>query len=166
MSSTPRLQLTLLSTGQAQKEVTVNEGFQTIDIVAAGAVEGDPQNDPPASPTIGSCYILGSAPTGDWTGKAQSVAAYTSGGWRLLSPIDGMSFTLKPTGYSAYYRAGAWEIGTIRGSKLMIEGLQVVGNQEASIADPTGGPIVDVEGRTAVTQILAAMRAHGLIAAA
>ena len=164
MSSTPRLQLPLLSTGQAQKEATVNESFQIFDVVAAGAVEEAPRDDPPASPVLGNCYIIGSAPSGDWSGKAQFVAAFTSGGWRLLPPTEGMAFTVKPSGYSANYRAGAWEIGTIRGSSLMVDGQQVVGSQGISIADPAGGSTIDAEARAAVAEMLAAMREHGLIA--
>ena len=165
MSATPRLQLPLLSTGQAQKEMSVNEGFQTCDIVAAGAIEELPRNDPPASPVIGSCYVVGSSPTGDWVGKAQFVAAFTSGGWRLLPPVEGMAFSVKTNGYVANYRAGAWEIGLLRGAKVMVDGQQVVGSQEASIADPAGGATIDTEARAAVGEILAALRAHGLIAA-
>ena len=94
MSATPRLQLPLLSTGQAQKETSVNEAFQTCDIVAAGAIEELPRNDPPASPVIGSCML--SAVCRPVTGgKAQFVAAFTSGGWRLLPPIEGMTFSSK-----------------------------------------------------------------------
>ena len=114
---------------------------------------------------IGSCYIVGSLPTGDWAGKAQFVAAFTGGGWRLLSPVEGMTFSVKTSGYAANYRAGAWEIGVLRGSNLMVDGQQVVGTQEASIADPAGGATVDAEARTTIGEILAALRAHGLIAA-
>ena len=89
MIGTARLQLPLLSAGQAQKEVTVNEALQELDIFTAGAVEEGPRQDPPASPAIGSCYVMGSAPTGEWVGKPGYVAAFTSGGWRLYPPIDG-----------------------------------------------------------------------------
>ena len=124
-----------------------------------------PRNDPPASPVIGSCYVVGGLPTGDWSGKAQFVAAFTSGGWRLLSPDRRDDLLRQNSGYAANYRAGAWEIGVLRGSKLMVDGQQVVGSQEASIADPAGGATVDIEARATVAEILAALRAHGLIAA-
>lgn len=40
---------------------------------------------------------------------------------------------------------------------------RVVGPRQAGIASPTGGTTEDVEARTAIDSILAALRAHGLI---
>jgi hypothetical protein len=150
--------------GQAQKEISVNEGLQALDILTAGAVEEQPRNDPPATPEIGACYIIGSSPTGDWTSKPQYVAAFTSGGWRLIPPIEGMALYVKSNDQWATYRSGSWEIGAIRGATVIIGGKQVVGNQAAAIADPTGGSVIDTEARAAVSQLLLALRQHGLIA--
>jgi hypothetical protein len=48
---------------------------------------------------------------------------------------------------------------------LFIDGEQVVGGRLGSIPAPAGGAVVDVEARTAMAQILAALRTHGLIEA-
>lgn len=45
-------------------------------------------------------------------------------------------------------------------------GVKVVGAQQALIADPTGGAIVDAEARTAIAAINALLKAHGLEASA
>jgi hypothetical protein len=45
-----------------------------------------------------------------------------------------------------------------------VKGIRVVYEQQGAIADPTGGATVDTEGRAATASILAALRAHGLIA--
>lgn len=164
MSGTPRLQLPLLSTGQAQKEATVNEALETLDVITAGAVEEGPRNDPPATPEIGSTYIVGSSPTSEWTGKTQFLAAFTGGGWRLLPPMSGMTVYVKADDQWANYRAGIWEVGTIRGTTVVIGGKQVVGRQVAAIADPAAGSIIDAEARATIGQMLDAMRQHGLIA--
>lgn len=164
MSGTARLGLPFLSAGQAQKEFTHNEALQTLDTLVAGAVEDGPQQDPPSSPAIGSCYILGNAPTGDWVGKPLFVAAYTSGGWRLTAPVEGMSLYVKSADQWANFRSGTWEIGMVRASSLVIGGQQVIGAQAAAIADPAGGSMIDEEARAAVDLILTAMRQHGLIA--
>jgi len=80
MTSSPRLALPFLNVGQAQKEFTVNEALQTLDLVVAAAVEQEPLGEPPATPAIGACYLVDAAPTGAWAGKPQSVAGYTDGG--------------------------------------------------------------------------------------
>jgi hypothetical protein len=77
--------------------------------------------------------------------------------------IDGMAAYEKSSGSWAVYRAGAWELGNVRGSKLVIGGLQVVGSRATAIADPTGGSTADSQARAAIGQILAALRQHGLI---
>ena len=164
MSGTPRLGLPFLSAGQAQKEFTHNEALQTLDIVAAPAVEQAALDDPPASPALGSCYIVGDSPTGAWAGKSQNLAGFTSGGWRFVPPLEGFSVYVKAVAQPACYRAGAWEIGVVRGSSLVIGGVQVVGSRVSAIAAPSGGTTVDGEGRAAIDQILSALREHGLIA--
>jgi hypothetical protein len=79
-------------------------------------------------------------------------------------PAEGMCAYVKSTGVCASYRAGAWELGNVRGSSLVLGGLQVVGARLAAIADPSGGATVDSQARTALSAILAALRQHGLIA--
>lgn len=163
MIGTPRLGLPFLSAGQAQKEFTHNEALQTLDFLAAAAIEEGPRADPPASPLVGACYIVGTSPTGAWAGKSQSLAGYTSGGWRFISPIEGMSAYVKTSGTWANYRTGAWELGTLRGSSLVVGNQQVVGGRGVQIASPTGGTTSDSQARTTIDQILAALRNHGLI---
>lgn len=163
MSGTPRLALPFLSAGQAQKEFTHNEALQALDMIVAGAVEEGPRAVPPASPMVGVCYIVDTSPTGAWAGKAQSVAGFTNGGWRFVVPVEGASLYVKASGTWANYRLGAWEIGTLRGSKVVLGGQQVVGSRAAAIASATGGTTIDIQARTAVDQILSALRQHGLI---
>ena len=46
---------------------------------------------------------------------------------------------------------------------LVVGGTQVVGSQAGAIGDPAGGVTIDLQCRAAVTQILSALRGHGLI---
>jgi hypothetical protein len=163
MTATPRLALPFLSAGQAQKEFFHNEALQTLDIVVAAAVEDGPLNTPPAAPAVGACYIVGSTPTDAWVGNSLALAAYSSGGWRFVAPAEGMTVYLKGSAVSASFRAGAWEIGILRGSSVIIGGDQVVGSRAGAIASPAGGTIIDSEARAAVDSILDVLRQHGLI---
>ncbi|MFL6725358.1 MAG: DUF2793 domain-containing protein [Sphingomicrobium sp.] len=163
MSATPRLALPFLSAGQAQKEFFHNEALQTLDVLVAGAVEEGPRGTPPSSPVVGVSYLLDESPTGIWVGKPQTVAAYTSGGWRFVSPVEGMSVYVKSTGMWANYRLGTWELGTVRGSSLVLGGQQVVGSRAAAIAPASGGTTMDTQARAAIDEILSALRQHGLI---
>ena len=140
-----------------------NEALQVLDAVVSAAVEGLPSTTPPASPAIGSCYIVGTSPTGAWSGQAHKLAAFTGGGWRFVAPVEGLGAVVRSNGSAAVYRNVAWEIGKLRGSEVAVDGLKVVGAREAAIAAPAGGSTVDAEARTAIGAILAAMRGHGLI---
>lgn len=163
MSGTSRLGLPFLSTGQAQKEFTHNEALQTLDLAVAAAVEESARADPPLSPAIGDCYIVGASATGEWSGKSQSVAGFTSGGWRFVGPIEGMTVYVKSEALFATFADGAWEMGVVRGSSVAIAGQQVVGPRLAAIASVAGGSTIDAEARLTVDAILDALRQHGLI---
>ena len=76
---------------------------------------------------------------------------------------EGTSAYVKATGVWANYRAGAWELGTLRATNLVLGGSQVVGARLAPIAGPSGGANVDAESRATINQVLAALRQHGLI---
>ena len=141
-----------------------NEALQQLDVVVAAAVEGPPLATPPASPAAGNCYIVASGATGAWAGHAQQLAAYSAGGWRFVAPLDGMSAYDRGSGATAVFDNGAWVIGTLTGSQLMLDGLKVVGARAAAIAAPAAGTIVDVEARAAIGQMLTMLRQHGLIA--
>lgn len=163
MSATPRLKLPFISPGQAQKELFHNEALQVVDSAVAAAVETLPQNDPPASASLGLSFIVGPVPTGAWAGKAGQIATMSSGGWRYLAPVEGLSALVKSNGLRAAYRAGSWEIGVVRAERVEIGGDPVLSTRSSAIASPAGGSVVDSASRTAIDEILAVLRHHGLI---
>lgn len=142
-----------------------NEALHILDAMVCGAVEEGPRNDPPASPTAGTAYIVGASPMAEWSLFAQHVAAFTAAGWRYIAPTPGLVQFIKATATFATYGTAGWEVGALRGARLIIGGSQVVGPQSAAIAAPAGGTIVDFEVRATMEQVLAALRSHGLIAA-
>jgi hypothetical protein len=163
MDRTPRLSLPFIAVGQAQKEFTHNESLQTLDALVGGAVEEPPRATPPGSPSLGACYIVAAGATDAWAGKSQCVAAWTSGGWRFVPPVEGLCLYERSSGASIAYRNSAWETGILRGASLVIDGQQVAGPRGAPIASPSGGTIIDNESRAAISAMLDALRQHGLI---
>ena len=76
---------------------------------------------------------------------------------------DGMRVDVVSSGKTAVYRGGAWDVGTLSGSQLVVDGLKVVGSRGSAIAASAGGATVDSEARTAIGLVLAGLRQHGLI---
>lgn len=141
----------------------VNESLQALDSLTAAAVEEPPRNDPPETPSVGTCFLIGTSPTGDWTGYPAALATYSAGGWRFAAPIEGMEAWVRSESVFAIYTQGTWEIGTVFGSRVLIGDTQVIGPQASPISDPSGGTVTDSEARAAISSILAALRQHGLI---
>lgn len=79
--------------------------------------------------------------------------------------MAGLTLLDRSTGTLAAYHSNGWEAGTVRAFRLLIDGQQVVGPQVDAIADPSGGTTVDAQARSVITEMLAALRQHGLISA-
>lgn len=165
MELTPRLSLPTLIPGQAQKELFHNEALQLLDCLVCGTVEGPASNDPPESPAQGQAYLVGSSPTGEWAPYPDHIAAFGEGGWRFIAPVLGLTLLDRSTGTLAAYQSNGWEEGIVRAFRLLIDGQQVVGPQADAIADPSGGVTVDAQARSVITEMLEALRHHGLISA-
>lgn len=86
MSTSPDLGLPFIASLQATPEVTHNEALILLQALLIGVITQ--QNAPPGGPTEGDAYIVGTAPTGAWSGKANKIAIYTSGGWRFIPGVD------------------------------------------------------------------------------
>lgn len=141
---TPRFGFPLLFSGQSQKEVTVNEALTLIDVLLCGSVEGLVTAEP-ANPVSGQAWIVGPDPTGAFAGHADSLAAWTEGGWRFLVPQDGLMILDRSIGSQRHY-SGGW----------------------ASISSPnlpSGGTVVDIEARNCLTALVNALEAAGIISA-
>lgn len=162
--ATARFALPLLAAGQAQKELFHNEALARIDALLQPVVEAIGQNDPPASPSPGQCWIVGAAPSGGWAGQAASLAAWTEGGWRFVAPRTGMALWSLADGLPVRFDGGGWIVGAVAAARIVVGGVPVVGAQRPAIPDPAGGAVLDVEARAILSAVLAAMRQHGLIA--
>jgi hypothetical protein len=79
-----------LSVSQASKEITHNQALAILDQVAQLTVISR-LNTPPGSPANGDAYIVGTSPTGAWTGKANQVAYWLTAvnAWQFIVPANG-----------------------------------------------------------------------------
>lgn len=161
---TARWVLPLLAAGQAQKEMTVNEALARVDLLLQASVAAIGLDTPPAAPVPGDVWVVGDAPTGAWAGQANALAGYTADGWRFVGPREGLSVWSEADGVAALFAGGGWRTGQVTARALVVAGVQVVGVQQPAIAAPAGGTVTDAEARGTLDEVLAAMRAHGLIA--
>lgn len=73
----------------------------------------DTLNDPPASPSEGDRYIIGTVPTGVWVGRANNIVEYESTGWNYEAPQEGWAVVDKNVDLIKVYDGSAWD--TIEG---------------------------------------------------
>jgi hypothetical protein len=135
-----------------------------VDLLVAASIEPAATAAPPSAPAIGTLYRVAiSGASGAFVGQEGKLAGWTAGGWRFIVPVEGMRLTERGSGLELAFRNGAWTSGSMRASEVVIGGKKVVGASQPVTVDPTGGTVIDAQGRAAIAQILAALRAHGLI---
>ena len=163
-NETARLGLPLLSAAQAQKEMTVNEALTRADALISPTVVAVAPVTIPSSPVIGQCWVVGASPTGIWAGHANAIAAWTDGGWRFVSAIEGMHVWSIADTMTARFAGSAWILGVVTGSSFSVAGQKVIGSRQGHIGLPSGGSTVDTQARATLSAIVAALENHGLIA--
>jgi len=159
---TDRLKLPLLAVAQAQKEMTHNEALALADVAIQAVVVAVAPASVPATPAVGQCWIVGSAPTGDWAGHADAMACWTSGGWRFLAAFEGLQAWSLADGATIRRGAGGWIVGALTATSLAIGGQRVVGERQPHIVAPSGGATVDAQARAAIAALIAGLETHGL----
>jgi hypothetical protein len=140
----PRFALPLLFSGQSQKEIYVNEAHAITDALLHCAIEGVAAT-PPTSPNDGENWLIAAGSSGEWAGKSDSIACRQAGGWIYVAPKDGLTILNRSNGQRTRY-FGGWQTSS-------------------NVATPIGGTTVDNEARSAINQILSAMRTYGILSA-
>ncbi len=108
MSSSPHLHLPFIQPGQAQKHVTHNEALLALDSLTQLAVLDRALTAPPADPIAGDRYIVATAPTGDWSGHADAVAAFDGAAWLFHAPRPGWRAWVAAEGTVVTWTGSAW----------------------------------------------------------
>lgn len=144
-SASARFALPFLFAGQAQKEVFVNEAHARTDMLLHPAIVGT-ASAPPATPQDGDCWLIGPAATGAWAGHDGQLAGWQAGNWLFAQPRNGMMVLDLSAGKIRRY-ANGWL-------------------SASAVSAPTGGTVIDVQARTAIAGLMAALVAGGILPSA
>ena len=87
--TTSNLNLPFIMAAQAQKHVTHNEALRALDALVQLMVLDKDLSAPPGSPAEGARYIVGSSPTGAWSGQAGGVGRLPDAAWAFHPPREG-----------------------------------------------------------------------------
>ena len=158
-----RYGLAFIVPGQAQKELFHNEALASIDAALHPAVEGGPTGNPPVTPAIGQCWLVGPNAVEAWAGRGGMLAAWTSGGWRYIDPQVGMCVWDKAAALHRRWTGTVWTGGEVVAVAVHVGGVQVVGSRQPAVPSPSGGAVIDQEARTAIASVIVALQSHGLI---
>lgn len=144
-SATPTIGLPLLIAGQAQKEFFVNQALGILDALHLRSVVAS-QPAPPAQVNEGDCFRVTAPAAQAWTGREDDIAIRLGGDWHFVTPADGMCLFDRATDHSLFFQT-VWQIAP-------------------APAIPATGTVIDVEARTAVTQLIQTLRGIGILAPA
>lgn len=146
-----RFGLPLLVTGQGQKDITLNEALQALDCLVGASVVSRQAANPPAEPVVGRCWLVAAGAGGAWAGQAGRLACWTAGGWRFQSLPTGFTLWVEDELRSVRLVAGAWAVVAPGGAPA------------AAVPIPTGGAVIDIEARQALSAAVQRLVQLGLI---
>lgn len=141
----PRHALPLLTTAQAQKEITHNEALILIDALLHPFVQGRASEPPTLTESDqGKCWLVDEIPAGSWTSHSSEIACWTGGSWRFLKLSVG----------ARIFDDSSQSYGHLTGSGWLFA---------PEIATPIGGAVVDSEAREVIELLLEHLRAVGVV---
>jgi hypothetical protein len=145
--STPRLALPEIAQMQEMTEVSWNETLVQLDAFVDLYLLGLFVDTPPSSPNDGDTYVVGSAPTGAWSGYAYKLAYCIDGAWNFYAPCNGLRGYNNADGKFYVYVSGTWT-----------DWNSLISASEASVASAStcdlgaaGSLFVAITGTTAIT---------------
>lgn len=109
---------------------------------------------PPGSPVAGQWWIVGTSPTGAWSGQAGKLAGWDGAAYSFLTPAEGWTVWHKVFGYQVSYVSGAWVnaqisllSGVLKGCELSNNALDATNDIDIAagrVVDSTGAVIISV----------------------
>jgi hypothetical protein len=109
MSTSPRLGITRLIEGQLGGEVTVNDGFNLVDLFTQMTVQSRVVVAQPGSPTDGQAWIIPTGATGAaWSGQDGKIGRWLNSAWVFITPVAGLRAWVVDDANVAVYDGTRW----------------------------------------------------------
>lgn len=67
-------------------------------------------NTPPGSPVTNDMYVVGTSPTGAWSGQSNNLAQWTGSAWQFTAPLGGTTAVSAATNGTYIFSGAAWNI--------------------------------------------------------
>lgn len=141
-SASARFILPLLYSGQAQKEIFVNEAILRIDSLLHCGIQGEAEG-PPTGAEEGQIWLVAAAATGEWLAHDGELACWIQGQWGFVSPQEGMRVFDLSAGCEMLFVSAEWK-------------------KTSPLSEPIGGEVVDNEARAAIGSLIAALTTMGI----
>ncbi|WP_374410757.1 DUF2793 domain-containing protein [Novosphingobium colocasiae] len=118
-SATARFDLPLLYSGQAQKEIFVNEAILRIDSLLHCGIVSEAEA-PPSGVEDGQIWLVATGATGEWATHDGELACRIEGQWSFVIPGEGMRVFDLSTQAEMLFASAEWKKnfgspGTYRG---------------------------------------------------
>lgn len=136
-SSTPNINLPLLSPGQAQKEFFINQALGILDALHGNTVNAS-QPTPPETAAEGACFRVTDPAAAAWTGYEDHIAIRIGEDWHFVAPREGMRLFDSGADQILFFKTG-WHFA------------------EAP-AVPSTGAVIDSEARATLNQLVQVLR--------
>ena len=137
----------LIDAAQAQKHVTINEAILRMDALGASRVESRSFTSPPETPEDGTAYIVGKSASDLWETHDEEVAIYQNGGWRFVSPWDGLKIWVADEATNVCFQLGSWNASqlssSVRGAQTICRTIEFEHTLDHSPTSSTGTIIPD-----------------------
>ncbi|MGB7405404.1 MAG: DUF2793 domain-containing protein [Pacificimonas sp.] len=167
---TTRLALPYLQVAQAKKEVTHNEALKRLDLLVQCKLESRTLAEPPIDAGVGGLWYVPVGATGAWSGRdgqvAESVPGSGTSTWRFVDLVIGMTAYIVDEDALLFFDGMSWREDGLPVKGVSVSGRTMLTADPVAVQDATGGSLVDNEARAALGQLLANLRALGLVAAA
>jgi hypothetical protein len=145
---------TYLLNNQINKEASLNRDLDLIDALLAPVVGEVLKNthlfnSPPSTPLLNRTYLIGSSPSGVFSGFSGGFGVFTSAGWVLYTSVTSLVFH-DSNGHVIKWSGGTWITGSTGSASLPLFG-NVVSASSTLLSDYVVGHSIDVTSTITIT---------------